>query len=89
MNILRGGIVVFWLGVLLAIFMDLPAPFDRLLLMAGAVIAFLHLLELIGFAIWIRRHGVYHWRDGLMTMLFGVLYLKPRMHAVRKAVRVP
>ncbi|MQX53169.1 DUF1145 domain-containing protein [Alcanivorax sediminis] len=87
MNILRGGIVVFWLGVLLAIFMDLPAPFDRLLLMAGAVVAVLHLLELMGFAVWIRRHGVFHWRDALMVMLFGVLYLKPRMHAVRRAVR--
>ncbi len=88
MTFLRGCIVVFWLGVLLAIFMDLPAPFDRLLIIAGVVIAVLHLLELVGFAFWIRRHGVYHWRDAVMTMLFGVLYLKPRMHAVRKAAQV-
>ncbi len=84
MNVLRGCIVVFWLGVLLAIFMDLPAPFDRMLQIAGVVIAILHALELVGFAFWIRRHGVFHWRDALMTMLFGVLFLKPRMHAVRR-----
>ena len=72
MNILRGGIVVFWLGVMLAIFVELPAPFDRLLLIAGAVIAILHFLELVGFAVWIRRRRVLL-AHALMVMLFGVL----------------
>ena len=85
MNMFRGVIVVFWLAVLLAIFADLPVPFDRLLLSAGAVVAFLHALELLGFGVWIRRRGLFHWRDGVMIMIFGVLYLKPRMRRARQA----
>ena len=85
MGLLRGVIVVFWVGVLLAIFMDLPAPFDRLLIIAGSVVAILHALECLGFALWLRGKGLFHWRDAWMTMIFGVIYLKPRMRGVRRA----
>ena len=84
MHVLRGVIVVFWAAVLLAIFMDLPAPFDRLLLGAGDVVAGLHLLECVGFMVWIRQRGLFHWRDAVLIMIFGVIYLKPRMRGIRR-----
>jgi|TARA_R100000687_G_scaffold50499_1_gene40213 uncharacterized protein YhhL (DUF1145 family) len=86
MGLLRGVIVVFWVAVGLAIFLDLPSPFDRLLLGAGLVVAVLHALECIGFMVWIRRRGLFHWRDALMIMIFGVAYLKPRMRTLRHTV---
>ncbi len=86
MGLLRGVIVVFWVAVGLAIFLDLPSPFDRLLLGAGLVVAILHALECIGFMVWIRKRGLFHWRDGLMIMIFGVAYLKPRMRTIRRTV---
>lgn len=86
MSLLRGVIVVFWVAVLLAIFMDLPMPFDRLLLIAGVVVAILHALEYLGFAIWIRGRGLHHWSDAVMIMIFGIAYLKPRMKVVRRSV---
>ncbi|WP_040296609.1 DUF1145 domain-containing protein [Alcanivorax hongdengensis] len=83
MGLLRAVIVVFWLAVLLALFTDLPAPFDRLLVIAGTVVMVLHVLELFGFFMWRRGKGGVSSADALMVLIFGVIYLKPRMRQLR------
>ncbi|MEQ3636785.1 hypothetical protein [Alcanivorax sp.] len=50
-GLLSGVIVVSWVGVLLAIFMDLPSPFDRLFVITGAVVAIPFALECQGYAL--------------------------------------
>ncbi|MDX1804309.1 MAG: DUF1145 domain-containing protein [Alcanivorax sp.] len=84
MGLLRGVIVVFWLAVLLAIFMDLPAPVDRLLVIVGLVVVVLHVLELLGFALWRRGKGGVSGQEMVLILIFGVAYLKPHMKALRQ-----
>lgn len=85
MNVLRIALVLFWCLAGAAIIGVLPAPVDRMVLFSAIVVAAVHVLEFAGFFLWARKKTSVSGHDAAMTFVFGVLYLKPRMEALKRS----
>lgn len=79
----RAIIILFWLAVGTALVLPLPEPMGRLLVDLGTVVACLHVIELLAFALW--RPSRLRPTNVALTLVFGLVFLGPYVRGSRGA----
>lgn len=78
------GASIYWLTVIAAVLLPLPAKVDGILVLTGLMILVFHVLELIAVFTLLRERLKPTPADILPTLMYGAFYLRPKLEATRK-----
>ena len=77
------GASIYWLAVIAAVLLPLPAKIDGILVLTGLMILIFHIIEVIAVFTLLKDRLKPTSKDILPTLLYGAFYLRPKLEATR------